>query len=161
MTTHHEPTSDLALNLPDNWQVELGPHEAIALLALAPEDTLPGVNIVATVEAPPEELQDLKAYVDEQTKQLQEAFAHHNIAFLGYREYTTETEDVILSTHSRTEDATVIASYQIYTINHGIATALTLTLPLAYLDLGYHISIDLIRSFQPATALYDHAFYQD
>lgn len=54
----------------------------------------------------------------------------------------------------------VIASFQLYTINQGVATVITVTAPLALLDTGLALSHHLIESFSPAARLYHYSFYE-
>lgn len=161
MRTYVEPTSGVKLTVPEHWVVEVGANESVAVVAQATEEYLAGVNVVVTVEAPPEELQDLQAYTAFQVESIQQKFAKQNFVFLGEREYFTETEEVSLVVHSRVQNKAVLACFQLFTLVGEVATAVTVTAPLALLDTGFSLSTHIIQTFSPATRLYHFPFYED
>lgn len=161
MRTYVEPTSGVKLTVPEHWVVEVGANESVAVIAQATEEYLVGVNVVVTVEAPPEELQDLQAYTATQVESLRQRFAKQNFVLLGEREYFTETEEVSLVAHSRVQNKAVLACFQLFTLVGEVATAVTVTVPLALLDTGFSLSTHIIQTFSPATRLYHFPFYED
>lgn len=161
MRTYVEPTSGVKLTVPEHWVVDLGANESVAVVAQATEEYLAGVNVVVTVEAPPEELQDLQAYTATQVESLRQRFAKQNFVLLGEREYFTETEEVSLVVHSRVQNKAVLACFQLFTLVGEVATAVTVTVPLALLDTGFSLSTHIIQTFSPATRLYHFPFYED
>ena len=161
MRTYVEPTSGVKLTVPEHWVVEVGANESVAVVAQATEEYLAGVNVVVTVEAPPEELQDLQAYTATQVESLRQRFAKQNFVLLGEREYFTETEEVSLVAHSRVQNKAVLACFQLFTLVGEVATAVTVTVPLALLDTGFSLSTHIIQTFSPATRLYHFPFYED
>ena len=161
MRTYVEPTSGVKLTVPEHWVVEVGANEFVAVVAQATEEYLAGVNVVVTVEAPPEELQDLQAYTASQVESIQQKFAKQNFVFLGEREYFTDTEEVSLVAHSRVQNKAVLACFQLFTLVGEVATAVTVTVPLALLDTGFSLSTHIIQTFSPATRLYHFPFYED
>lgn len=161
MRTYVEPTSGVKLTVPEHWVVEVGANESVAVVAQATEEYLAGVNVVVTVEAPPEELQDLQAYTATQVESLRQRFAKQNFVLLGEREYFTETEEVSLVAHSRVQNKAVLACFQLFTLVGEVATAVTVTVPLALLDTGFSLSTHIIQTFSPATRLYHFPFYKD
>lgn len=161
MRTYVEPTSGVKLTVPEHWVVDVGANESVAVVAQATEEYLAGVNVVVTVEAPPEELQDLQDYTAFQVESLRQRFAKQNFVFLGEREYFTETEEVSLVVHSRVQNKAVLACFQLFTLVGEVATAVTVTVPLALLDTGFSLSTHIIQTFSPATRLYHFPFYED
>lgn len=159
MTLHMEITSGAKLELPDHWLVTLGPSRSLALLAQASEAGLEGLNLVLTVEQPAAKLQVLEEYVNLQLQAVASNYADQNFTLLGRRPYSTEKETFCLLVHSRVEGKTVLACFQIFTIHNTIASALTLTLPLALLDTGFSLSEHIMQTFSPAVRLYHHPFY--
>lgn len=160
MNLYIEPTSGVSLNLPGSWEVDFAPHEYAVMIARATEEHLKGLNIVVTVESPPDQLQELETYVSGQIEALEQAYAPNTVVFLGQRTYVTESETVVLAVHSMSGKDSVIASFQLYTINQGVATVITVTAPLALLDTGLALSHHLIESFSPAARLYQYSFYE-
>lgn len=161
MRTYVEPTSGVKLTVPEHWVVDVGANESVAVVAQATEEYLAGVNVVVTVEAPPEELQDLQAYTATQVESVRQRFAKQNFVLLGEREYFTETEEVSLVVHSRVQNKAVLACFQLFTLVGEVATAVTVTVPLALLDTGFSLSTHIIQTFSPATRLYHFPFYED
>lgn len=161
MRTYVEPTSGVKLTVPEHWVVEVGANESVAVVAQATEEYLAGVNVVVTVEAPPEELQDLQAYTASQVESVRQRFAKQNFVLLGEREYFTDTEEVSLVVHSRVQNKAVLACFQLLTLVGEVATAVTVTVPLALLDTGFSLSTHIIQTFSPATRLYHFPFYED
>ncbi|QNV39811.1 hypothetical protein IDM48_10870 [Rothia amarae] len=161
MRTYVEPTSGVKLTVPEHWVVDVGANESVAVVAQATEEYLAGVNVVVTVEAPPEELQDLQAYTATQVESLRQRFAKQNFVLLGEREYFTETEEVSLVVHSRVQNKAVLACFQLFTLVGEVATAVTVTVPLALADTGFSLSTHIIQTFSPATRLYHFPFYED
>lgn len=161
MRTYVEPTSGVKLTVPEHWVVEVGANESVAVVAQATEEYLAGVNVVVTVEAPPESLQDLQAYTATQVESVRQRFAKQNFVLLGEREYFTETEEVSLVAHSRVQNKAVLACFQLFTLVGEVATAVTVTVPLALLDTGFSLSTHIIQTFSPATRLYHFPFYKD
>lgn len=160
--TYLEPTSGVKLTVPESWVVDVGVNESVAMVAQATQEYLAGVNVVVTVEAPPEELQDLQAYTATQVESLRQRFAKQNFVLLGEREYFTETEEVFsLVAHSRVQNKAVLACFQLFTLVGEVATAVTVTVPLALLDTGFSLSTHIIQTFSPVTRLYHFPFYED
>ncbi|WP_237223625.1 hypothetical protein [Rothia nasimurium] len=160
MTTYLEPTSGTILNLPDDWAVEVGAQESLALVAQASQGNLAGANIVVTVEKPPIEVQVLGDYVDSQVQAIAQEYSAHNFVLLGRRLYSTEKEEVEVAVHSKIVNKTPLACFQLFSFYQDIATTVTITVPLALMDTGLSLTHHVIKTFSPAQRLYHYPFYQ-